>query len=273
MTLLQKTTGRHGNGAPGFTLVEMIVSVAILCMMVLLLAQFTNEAGRIWTMGERQTQHRQGARASLDFIAREMKMATLAIDQGNSLEFVINPPGFDHQNRDAVFWQAPIATETSNGDLAEVGYFVKWDPETSRANLCRFFVNPSDTENYLIYSAPDNWLNNEAVNNVAPADRANNYQGLFLENVLGLWVSAYFSDGSAYPGSSRDTATGSAPARLPAYARISLVLLDARTAQRMKAFIPPQPDQTPEDFVKALPDDLRQGTSIVTMNVNFPNSR
>ena len=87
---------------------------------------------------------------------------------------------------------APVATETSYGELAEVGYFVKW--EGARASLRRLFVNPSrpdsasatgvsPNENFLIYKNP-RWLSDTLVKAVAPATPPA-FKGLFADNVVG----------------------------------------------------------------------------------------
>ena len=111
-----------------------------------------------------------------------------------------------------MFWQAPLATETTFGEIAEIGYFVKWS-ETDRAVprpvLCRFFVNPSkqdssgaiiaNSENFLIYKSMDSWLSGSLLGSVAPADKASGYVGLFAENVVGLWLRCTGLDGAELP--------------------------------------------------------------------------
>jgi hypothetical protein len=127
-------------------------------------------------------------------------------------QFLINPPSDlvpdDCRNADCIFWQAPIATETTLGDLAEVGYFVRWDPnnpDSRLPTLCRFFVNPSIANAepdlppvpnplYLIYRQPL-WLNEALIREVAPA-KAPAFRGLFAENVVGFWVRAFQPDGT-----------------------------------------------------------------------------
>ena len=256
----------------GFTLIELLTAMTILIILTLLLANIASQAGSIWALGERQNQHRQRARAVLDFMSKELSKATLAIDPSKpSLQFVVNPAGgpaigSTYLNRDAVFWQAPVATDSSSGDLAEVGYFVRWDG--NQPNLCRFFVNPSDA-NYLIYSNPTGWLSDQLLSTITPADKASQYQGLFLENVLGLWVSAYNADGSMYQGDSR-----SASNTLPVLVKISMALIDANTAKRLvnpsaiKALY--ASSATANDFATNLPTSLQKGVSVVE-NVIYLN--
>lgn len=208
----------------GFTLIEMLAAIAVLCLISVFMISLSDQAGRLWSRGEMRNQHRQRARAALDFIARDLRLAYLGVSRDNTpFQFVINPSiGPESKNHDSVFWQAPIATDVAGG-LAEIGYFVRW--EDNKATLCRYFVNPSDPA-YLIYRQPGNWLDLSAV---APANKAGAYRGLFLENVLGMWVKATRTDGTPYAGDSRLEGN-----QLPGRVDISLVLLSEVGASRMK---------------------------------------
>jgi prepilin-type N-terminal cleavage/methylation domain-containing protein len=126
--------GRREKKRRGFTLVEILVAITILVLISFFLAAMSDQSARVWNQGQRQIQSRQRARAALDFIGRELEQAVLAINPSNGpLEFVINPTSvsatFSCPN--AIFWQAPIATDISLGDLAEVGYFVRWNTHES----------------------------------------------------------------------------------------------------------------------------------------------
>lgn len=246
-----------------FTLIELLVATAVLCLVLVALVGMANSAGKMWTQGESLNQHRQRARAVLDFMAKELRMAALPMDGGtNSLELVITNLGAP--GSDSIFWQAPIATETSQGDLAEVGYFVRWDG--TQGNLCRFFVNPSDTNNYLIYRRPSDWVNADVLQTNALADKANKYQGLFLENIVGMWVKAVTN---SYDSRSSNS--------LPGTVTISLALLDSSTARRVtnssQLIALRQGSDSATNFVANLPASLRPGASIVTTVVSLKNAR
>jgi len=174
-----------------------------------------SHASRMWSMGQSEVERMENLRAITDSIGNEMRGALLPLDRTNlnSLQFVVNPITLTapNYNGDTVFWQAPIATTGTAGDIAEVGYFVKWD--TTKASnpkgiLCRFFVNadgnsPSSAvpnSNYLIYTPSSSpglldaeWVSDSLLNAVAPGTSsppppAQAYQGLLAENVIGLWI-------------------------------------------------------------------------------------
>ncbi|HSI83975.1 MAG: PilW family protein [Candidatus Methylacidiphilales bacterium] len=261
-------------GTAAFTLVELMVACAILSVFMLVMMGIAGQGSKLWALTESQNQHRQRARAMLDFMASEMRQTVYPADSVRpGLQFVINPTSLSsgaHFNRDAVFWQAPIATDTTHGDLAEVGYFVRWSG--TQASLCRYFVNPGDA-NYLIYNNPEAWITDTLLAEVTPADKASRYRGLFLENVVGLWVDARTSSGAAYAGNSRTAL------RLPAYAEVSLVLIDSSTARRLTAADVAtirtlnSTATTPAQFIQQLPAGLRSGCSYVSTVVNFSNYR
>jgi hypothetical protein len=252
-----------------FTLLEMLVSVSVLSLIVVVLTGMFDQTSRIWSQGESSNARRRSARAVADFIAADLRGAAIPVSgrdttmRGN-LQFVVNPSQISANFRfpHAFFWQAPVAADASLGDLAEVGYFIRWVGPAGRVRpaLCRFFVNPSKTQggavvanpDYLIYAAdPNAWLSEELLERVAPADQASGYLGLLAEDVLGLWVRCYGLNGnelpnfdsrlgypyeytySKYEGGRASTVNATVTRYLPARVEVSLVQLDAKVANRL----------------------------------------
>lgn len=272
----------------GFTLVELLAGISVLSLLVALLAGVFSQVSNAWTSGEGNIERRRSARALADFIGQELQGAALPIEgmsvaaTGN-LQFVVNPPVSQipdaYRHADAIFWQAPLASETTFGDLAEIGYFVKWiEPDaaarkagrtTPRPALCRFFANPSTTDDggegtpkisrndaFRIYSSnPKEWLNALELETLAPADNDldHAYRGLFAENVVGFWAQCYGLDGQDLFAKDRtfDSRVGylcqfqtvddkgikqaawSEQRFLPATVRISFAQVDSHTAPRL----------------------------------------
>ena len=257
-----------------FTLIELLVSMAVLTILVFLFSQMFIQVSSFWSLQGSNTEWSQNRRAMNTLITSDLRGALLPVDRTNtnSLQFVVNPSGVSatYQNPDAIFCQAPVATDQSLGDVAEVGYFVQWDasnPANPRARLCRFFVNPGSTvagtttadPNYLIYATPSSWLSDSLIQSVAPATSAKAYQGLFAENVIGFWVQCLDpsnvpitqdATGAAFTGRAFDSrhytypVTNSVGANisvanggcsLPASLLLSMVLIDSATAARVTA--------------------------------------
>ena len=209
------------------TLVELMVAVSVLSILVLMFSSIFSSASRAWITGSGNVERRRNVRALTDFIGNELKAAMLPVQTVNNsssgdLQFVVDPSSTqvpaDYQNADCVFWQAPLATESSYGDIAEIGYFVKWVPDDSNSRvpkdpvptLCRFFVNPSSKDptsgvltvnsNYKIFDPDKNsWLTPPIIDRVAPAKASTGYLGVFGENVVGLWIRCFGLDGRELP--------------------------------------------------------------------------
>ncbi len=239
-----------GAQSSAFTLLELLVGVVILALLVTILSQMLSHTSGIWLMRNAQVEKSEGGRAILEFISKELQSAQLPIDRTDtaSLQLLVNPTTLSgaYQNPNAIFWQAPVATDSTFGDLAEIGYFVQWDESTKgnpHANLCRFFVNPANpavsSTTYLIYTQPTNWINDGVINAIAPANRSNNYQGLLVENVIGFWVSCLQHSGTAIScgTSTFDSRTGYQESgntfHLPAAIDLSFVMIDRISAKRI----------------------------------------
>jgi len=264
-SLLPAPLPRRTWTSSAFTLVEMLTAVTIFLILGVVLVSISVQAAQLWTGGESQNQYRQRARAALDYIGQDLKQAILSTNSNStSLQFVIDPSQVtSFSYHDTFFWQAPTASDTSAGDLAEVGYFVNWSG--TKSNLYRFFVNPSDLNgNYLIYKNPT-WVSNSVISSVNPA--------LFLENVLGMWVVASNADGTAYAGNT----ISPNPYRLPAYVQISLVFMNSTSAARLTSANEAgiqnlaQSSGTAQAFVKALPASISSGSTIATILVSLDN--
>lgn len=301
-----------------FTLLEILVATAILAIIVVILASIASEASRMWSAAEAQNQRRSTGRALLQFIARDLEMALIPNPYPSTnpvnLQFAVSLPNLmpaSILNPHAAFWQAPVAVDRSRGDLAEIGYFVRWDTNQSgmaKAQLCRFLVDPTDTNAFQIYSrkgdgSPADWFNASTVDLVAPATADKEYRGWFADNVIALWIRCLDREGkpilktaggvmlnSGYGFDSRQgyenpsTGLKLLPPALPASAEVSLVTVDARTAKRIRAPILATPgsplnfdkDQnTPGSlahFVANLPPEIRAGAQVFSIRVHLKNA-
>ncbi|MFA7342975.1 MAG: prepilin-type N-terminal cleavage/methylation domain-containing protein [Terrimicrobiaceae bacterium] len=229
-----------------FSLLELLVAMAITLLLVVLLAQIVGSVSFAWKSGNSNAERRQNGRALTDFIAQELRAAILPLGGSSAgqtnLQFILNPDAVTAANRNpsALFWQAPMARNSTAGDLAEYGYFVRWSTgNPPRASLCRFMVDSDDTNNwYQIYSN-QTWVDDNLLAQAAPADSASGYLGLFAENVVGFWTRCLDKNGVELKpaGGQYDSRTESA---LPFSVEVSLVLLDERTAGLMNASLQSQ---------------------------------
>ncbi|CAN5393355.1 hypothetical protein BH09VER1_BH09VER1_08230 [soil metagenome] len=252
-----------------FTLIELLIATAIFAILVLVLASISNHALTIWSRSESKSDLREAGRSAINLIGSELKQAVLPVYRAdtNSLRMTVNPTNISstYLNRDAIFWQAPIATSRTKGDLAIVGYFIRKDGNVSK--LCRLFVNPDDP-NYVGYNGPKP-IDDSLLDLMAPATDAQDLQGIFLENVPGMWITAYQDANNVYTNYDSRLAQ-----KFPARVEISLALLDRIGADRVARgaiTLPPSRNYaTPGAFLAALPPTIRGNVQTVTINVPFP---
>lgn len=257
------------NFAIGFTLIELLVATTIFAVLVLVLASISNQALGTWSRNENKSELREAARTAINLMGSELRQAVLPVYRGdaNGLQLVVNPASVSStfKNRDAIFWQAPVATSRTKGDLAIVGYFIRKEGNVSK--LCRLFVNPDDPD-YRIYSSPNAWVTDALLSSKAPADEASNLQGVFLENVPGMWITVYTNATTPYSTNYDSRITQILPARV----EISLALLDKIGAQ-LVADGASLPDVSASGdasaFMTNLPPNLRAHVEAVTVNVPF----
>lgn len=257
-----------------FTLIELMVSIAIFTFMAGFLVSLSGQAANLWSRNQSQSQLRERARTSLEFIGNELRQAVMPLDHSSQTgpQFVVNPSTVSNTylHRDAIFWQAPIATSTTKGKLAAVGYFIRKDGNTF--HLCRYFVNPDDA-NYALHQTPAEWVSDTLLDTVAPANKLLNYKGLFLQNVPGLWIKAYDESGGLYtasPDSRKDH-------KLPARIDLSLVFLDDSGAARLVSGaleLPPASESdSAEAYLNKVPEPLRNSAGTATISVTFQDRR
>lgn len=236
----------------GFTLVEVLVSSAVLGLLLLSLAQVASTVADTWKSGQKRIERRQQGRAIVDFLGRELRSAALpahrvVLTDRADLQFILNPSslGREMMNPHALFWQAPVATNTEQGALAQVGYFVRWSG--NKPFLCRLLVNPGSSD-YQVYDSTriGSWMN-AGIANAATPTAENGWAGLFAENVLGFWVRCLDRNGAAIQQSdqvlydsrvSYTSTVGGVPISYPApvlpfSVEVSIVAVDSRTASHI----------------------------------------
>jgi prepilin-type N-terminal cleavage/methylation domain-containing protein len=287
----------YGLQRTAFTLVEVLVALAVLSLLVILLSTMMSGVMSTWQQAEARDERRSVARRSLNLMAEDVSLMALPSNRAdmNNLQFVIDPPSStlsSYLRPHAFFGQAAVATDmsasTSQGNLAIVGYFVRW--VGTDACLCRLLINPSASD-YAIHSSPNNWLTSTLLDKYAPASPSGSYAGLVGENVLGLWAQALDENGnpifttatgstSSYASGAYDSRLGYSvttngittahiPSALPVAVRLGVVVTDSRTARQLTGPVYPATATTNffgdiQQFTGALPQQVQKGTEVYT---------
>ncbi len=206
---------RAANASLGFTLLELLVAMAILGLMVSMLFAAFGQASRGWLQAENRVETFTQARAALDFMSRELSQA-MATTNISFLGGVTN-----------VAFVAPISTDLVDGaDLLEVVYRLNGD------RLERQISGFIDVD-WDFYTDPQYWPSTTSITNT------------LADNVVSLQLSYVDTSGVNPPTASWNSTTaaawfgivaGSAPMldRAPAGVQITIGLIDSKTANRLQ---------------------------------------
>lgn len=145
-------SGRGRGG--GFSLVEMLVALAILAMILAFIFGITQQVGTVWKNSSGKIESFQGARAAFESMTRSLGQATLnnfydyddpnaptAYVRKSALHFVCGKSLVPGQVAHAVFFQAPLgytqaAAAQGLGTLLNAcGYYVRYGDDLSRPSF------------------------------------------------------------------------------------------------------------------------------------------
>jgi type II secretory pathway pseudopilin PulG len=277
----------------GFTLLELLVATAVFIGLALILVSIAASLSSFWQLGIAHNERRSSALSAFSRMARDLRFASLPPDpSATNFQLVINPPkvGSSYLFPQAAFWQAPVASDRSRGNIALVGYFVQWvrEADLSVPKLCRLLVD----SNYFM-EKPSDFVSDALISSNAPAVKASGYAGQLAENVLGLWMrpldqrkNPILNDAkaNAFTGGQFDSArgyrveltNGTGPPvtkafmpALPASLEVALVAVDARTAKRLTGGANEKPKAISGDmwaevnaFYNQLPPRIKEGARI-----------
>jgi prepilin-type N-terminal cleavage/methylation domain-containing protein len=206
----------------GFTLVELLVSLALLTFLMLVLGSVTESASRAWRDGQNRTETFQSARTSLEIVARELSPAVV----DTRMQFVLAPSTILSAagaknvapQSPALLWMAPLG---ENGSLRCVGYYLYRDEAKQFYRLKRIFiapasryfpimVNKSNPRDATLRTSPVHaeWFtrtwNGDAFDEENP-DNVEAVVSAASDGVVAFWVQCLDSLGRPIPGLNRST--------------------------------------------------------------------
>ncbi len=284
-----------------FSLLELLVATAVFVGLALVLISIAGSLSSFWQMGISHNERRASVLAAFSRMARDLRFAAAPISPASiNFQFVINPANVstNYKLPQAAFWQAPVASDRSRGDMALVGYFVQWvtnSPTDVVPKLCRLLIDTN-----FQFAHPTNWVNDALIASEAPADKASGYQGQLAENILGIWMqpldqarSPITNDavGAPYTNGMFDATTGYrtvlpngtntvsytfAPA-LPASVEVAVIAVDARTARRLTGNERPRgrtANMTNDvnTFYNSLPEGIKRGARIYSTVIDLQSA-
>lgn len=282
------------DGRGGYSLVEVLVSIAVLTILVLVLMQLVGSTFRIFSLGVSQKDTLQNLRAISHLLQNNLEGAVLPVNPANqsSLQFVEDPSAISsvYENPDAIFWQSALGTDSSVSSIVGVGYFLFWDTSNAtnpQGKLCRLYLDSSSPtlSDYQSY-CNGSWLSsnpNNFISTYAPGTQAQNYKGLLAENVIGFWVHFEAVDNMGNPVTLSSPFNSRIDQRLPTAAVLSFAFVSPATARRItpgdvtiiqglySQYDPTHPT-TSSLFLAGLPAAIKSDTRFYTTRVLFNRS-
>ena len=202
----------------GFSLIEMLVAVAVFAILLTILAGSYSGIERAISQASARREANATGRVALEWITRDLERirphapgfiwsvtqntnTNRPVARLGSQFLITNQIATSNQNPHAAFWQ--VANEEGTGrTMAIVGYFVRWIDETNnsipttRPVLCRLYLNQTNAAYPAgLHTANGTWLNDNLLTN-APGDAAGSYRGWFADNVHSIWFRALDANGS-----------------------------------------------------------------------------
>jgi len=274
-----------------FSLLEMLVAMAVLSLMMLFMFQFLDQALRAWDSGLRQIEAAQAARTALDRIARDLKFSVAdrkTIMAGNNpipqvIPFSYEPdpkgvPGetlltAPPQSAQIFAVTAVMDPLTRYGPFTESGYFTVFNPSARSTNslsgrtyslMWHAPYGDSEPKHDIYYrgAANSNWFG--AANNAA-ATTGNRMA--IIDHCYRIQTQFAVNTASGLQFTNAWTATDT----LPAGVLLTLFVMDSKTAQKIASMRPQgmRADNEESEDVLRIRD---AGTVTVSRFIPFINS-
>ncbi|MFV0338412.1 MAG: hypothetical protein ACK5LK_09255 [Chthoniobacterales bacterium] len=226
-----------------FSLIEILVSTAVLALLLVLLLQALSQMGKVGQSVRADASRVDNVGVAFDMMRRDFSNTLLSFSptNTNSLQFLLNPTISQGgsptiQNPNSIFLQAAVADNTNQGDIAEVGYFIrlKTSENPPQAQLCRLQIDPNNSD-YKIGVTPT-WIDDATLNQNAAASPPE-YNGLLVDDAIGLWIRAIDKNGDYYSTWDSRLKDGELPAALD----VALLVIDPTTATNHLSNLPALP--------------------------------
>lgn len=266
------------NGIPqsvhrkGFTLLEALISCALLLLLLVLVMSIMSHASDIWLRHRNEAVAFESARSAFTAMTKSVSQAVLntywevrsnRYERASELHMVIGPtadlfggtpayfPG------DGIFFQAPLGRASNKSLnrlpllLNSVGYYVRFSdrtdvpsflrPVTASRFRFRLYEWMEPTESLSVYSGAQStaqttqrdWFRKDF------SSGSLKNSAVFAENIIGLIFLAEYPDSNGaveahYGYDSRNTSVAESLHQLPPTIRIVMVAIDEKSATRLE---------------------------------------
>jgi prepilin-type N-terminal cleavage/methylation domain-containing protein len=212
---------------PGFTLLELLVAMAVMTLLVVMLMGLVDGAAKLWRTNENRVESYREARAALNLIASELRTIHAST---NSNFFNLQTNSADADSTLAFLTALPLDAQssTNKSDLCAVAFFLSEGPvsdigpesRTTTWNLYRYLRESNDTFTALTNNpaSPDLWPPN-----FRPEDGE-----ILARNIRSLQIRAFTQNGTSW-----QTWTQSAAKPMPDLVEIEIEAVNTELAKRL----------------------------------------
>jgi prepilin-type N-terminal cleavage/methylation domain-containing protein len=203
-----------------FTLLELLISMAVLSLLMALLFQIFDLAMRTWQNAEQRTDAFREARAAMHIISRDLRNTLRGNPNVKSLILDSLSPSPTPPNQE-IYALTTVKNNTGKSDVCAVGFYCYWDEPRGAFMLKRYFRNSDDTFQNL--GSPSQLFV------PAPSNRDNATDSTLAAYVWDFQVTSYDREGNLlqYPYE--------ATTNLPASIQVEFKALSAQASRRIKA--------------------------------------
>jgi type II secretory pathway pseudopilin PulG len=144
-------TIRASHRIGGFTLVELLLAIAITLVLVALLGRVLVATTSVYQIADQKMDAFRDAKAALQMMANDLGRADISGNEG-----FLNLSQFSSDNSYAMEAYAVFPAKNSGkSDLCSVGYYLDWDGTSKTYSLRRFFKNSDIVAPSLAKTSPD----------------------------------------------------------------------------------------------------------------------
>ncbi len=132
----------------GFTLVEMLVALAVTSLLTVLMLRMFTDSSTIWKQQEDRLDTFREARAALQLMARELASVNPAPELAADFPVLALQHHWETEEADKANGEVYALASVPNGgrgDWCAIGYFCGWDAKKSAYVLRRQFADSDDT--------------------------------------------------------------------------------------------------------------------------------
>lgn len=222
----------------GFTLVELLVAMAILSALMVMLFTFFDQATKAWQNSEKRVDAFREARVALYYLQRDLRGLVVTTNfSTNNLYLDLGgttvPSSADTNGGDIVFFLARQSDQAQPGnrsDLCAVGYYVAWTTVDGKSsyNLYRYFRGGDATFRDGSYGLSNYLMGGTGL--FAPASFLGaNADEVVARNVVNFRIKLYGAATNLLPAGRHTEAPSWGEVSLTAYNRASSARLRERS--------------------------------------------